>query len=138
MFVRIFIYRSALDRFENQIGLSVGSDACIDQFCDVTMSELPEHGAFAPESFGCVRAEQGEVDELDRDLPLEAAIAPPREPHAAHAAAAQPPEDPIVRNDVASDWFLELVGVRNGHLVCRHVDGWRLQEISRLAMTGQK
>ena len=79
---------------EHQVRLAAVGDPRVDQAGDVGMGEPGEHAPLAAEPLAPHRVEQREVEELDGDLALEAAVAPVGEPDAAHAAA---PEQSLER-----------------------------------------
>ena len=87
-FVAVGVEVPALDELEHQVGLARVGHAGVDQPGDVRMGEPREDGAFAPEALFTAAADQRGVQQLDRDLALEAAVAARGQPHAAHAAVA--------------------------------------------------
>ena len=81
--------RVAFDVFEDQVRLRRGRDSGIEQSRDVRMREPREHRALALEPFVALTADERQVEELDGDETLEAAVASPGAPHGPHAAHAQ-------------------------------------------------
>ena len=71
--------------FENQIGLSSGGDAGVEEFGDVGVGEPAENPAFAFETLFRPASGEPDAQELDRSLSLKAPIATLREPDGAHA-----------------------------------------------------
>ena len=61
-------------------------DAGVDQVSDVGMGEAGQDAALAPEALLAARPTRLGVEQLHRGQALEAAVAAPGEPHAAHAA----------------------------------------------------
>ena len=78
-----------LDALQHQVRLSGRRDACVEQRRDVRMGEASEDVTFTPEALPGGAADQGNVEQLDRDLGLVAAVAAVGEPDAAHAAVAE-------------------------------------------------
>ena len=66
---------AAGDVFEHQVGLSRARDAGVDEPGDVRMREAREDGAFALEALLAAAADQRGVQQLQRRLTLEAAVA---------------------------------------------------------------
>ena len=87
-FVAVRVDVPALDELEHEVRLAGVRDAGVDQPGDVRMGEPREDGALAPEALFAAAADQRGVEQLDRDLAFEAAVAARRQPHAAHAAVA--------------------------------------------------
>ena len=59
------------------------------------MRQPRQERALATEPFDGEAVEDGEVDELDGDVPLEASVAPPRQPDGPHAARAERPDQRV-------------------------------------------
>ena len=78
----------ALDVLEHEVRLAGGRDAGVDEARDVRMGEPREDRAFALEALFAGAADQRGVQQLERRLALEAAVAAGGEPDRAHAAVA--------------------------------------------------
>ena len=77
------------------------SDARVDQARDAWMYKLRQHLTFAPEPLGAAVPHQREVQEFDRGLTLEAAVAAMSEPDAAHTSLTQQMVDGVAADDLA-------------------------------------
>ena len=80
--------------FEDEVRLSIPLDTGIEQSRDVRMLQAGEHAALARKALLRRVPDESEVQQLDRDLSFESAVAAMCEPHGAHAAEA---ENPIQR-----------------------------------------
>ena len=78
----------ALDVLQHQVGLLHRRHTGVDEVRDMRMSEPGQDAALAREPRFRVAAHQTQVQQLDRDLPVEPAIAPLSQPDGSHAAAA--------------------------------------------------
>src|SRR5687768_3515742 len=92
----------AFDELEHEVWLTRVRDARIDQAGDVRMTEPREDDAFTPEPLLATPADQGGVEQLDRDLPFIAAVAAAAQPHAAHPALTDPRDERVGANDHAA------------------------------------
>ena len=72
--------------FEHEVRLADRRHARVDQAGDRRMRQAREDRAFTPEAIFTLAADQRRVQQLDRRVPFEAAVAAPRQPHRAHAA----------------------------------------------------
>ncbi len=107
--VAIAIDRLAVDVFQDEIRLTAGRDAGIDQPRDIRMVQPGEQAALALESLLAARragAHQREIQQLDRGTPLEAAVGALGEPDRAHAALTDRRNQSIGADDVAGEGHL--------------------------------
>jgi hypothetical protein len=74
--------------FEHEERLFEVADAGVNQLRDVRMREGAENPAFPPEAL-FPAAGECDADELDRDAPIEPAVAAFRQPHGAHPALSE-------------------------------------------------
>jgi hypothetical protein len=81
--------RHAVDMLEDEIRLAAFGDAGVEEARDVRMRESRERLALAREPRRAAAAEQREVEQLERDARVVAAVAAASEPDAAHAAGAE-------------------------------------------------
>src|SRR5260370_20806098 len=88
MVTAILIDVLPLDVFEEQVWLTGGRDAGVNQVRDVGMCETRENIAFAFESFLASAPEKRDVQEFDRCVPFEATIAASGQPDGAHSSLA--------------------------------------------------
>src|SRR5262245_20515865 len=72
--------------FENEIGLPVPDDTCVQKLCDMWMREPAEDCAFAFEALLTAASRECDVEKLYRRPTLEPPIAALGKPNAAHAA----------------------------------------------------
>ena len=86
----------AVHVFEDQIRLTAGRDAGVDELRDVRVSQPPEDRAFTCEAFLAAPAER-DVQELDRRAAFESAVAALGEPDGAHAALADRRDERVGR-----------------------------------------
>ncbi len=86
--VAVLVDVPAGDVLEHQVRLSGARDAGVDQPGNVGMREAGKDGPFPLEAFSAGASDQLGVEQLDRRLTFESAVVPRRQPHAAHAAAA--------------------------------------------------
>ena len=86
--IAIPIDAGAVHVLQHEVRLPRRGHPRIDQPRDVGVGYPGECGAFPPESLAADRIEQGQVEQLDRDLALEAAVAPPSQPDGAHSTLA--------------------------------------------------
>ena len=101
--VAVAVDAFALDEVQDQVRLARRRDAGVDQPGDVRMREPGEDVAFAAETLFAGPPDQRGVQELDRDLALEAPVAAAGEPHAAHAALAKRRFQRIGADDLAGE-----------------------------------
>src|SRR6185437_1236391 len=80
--------RLPVNIFQDQIRFPVGGYSCIEQFRNVRMRQLGENSSFAFEPLDSALCSNGQVQELDRNMPFEMAIAAFGQPHGPHAALA--------------------------------------------------
>jgi hypothetical protein len=85
MFVAIAVDWLSVDMFEHEERLFEVADAGVNQLRDVRMREGAENPAFPPEAI-FPAAGECDADELDRDAPIEPAVAAFRQPYGAHPA----------------------------------------------------
>src|SRR5437667_3381677 len=103
----IAVDRLALHVFEDEIRLSGRGDAGIHELRDMGMDKAAEELALAPEpllAFAAVPAAQGNVQELDGDEPVEAAVASLRQPHGPHSAFADLGKELVGADSFAATW----------------------------------
>ena len=92
----------AFDVFQDQIRLAGRRHPGVDEMRDVRMSEAGQDAALAPEApFAGVPDEAG-VEKLHGGPSLEAAIAPPGEPHAAHPSLPDDRDERVGADRLAS------------------------------------
>ncbi len=97
------IDRLAVDVFEHEVRLAAAGHARIEQSRDVRMLEPRQRRAFTHEATPAVAREQCEVEQLDRDLGIEATIAALGQPDAAHAASAERTLERVGANRAAGE-----------------------------------
>ena len=88
MLIAILVDLPSCHIFENKIGLPLACNSSINQLRDVRMRKLAENPAFTLEPLSRSLRGNGEIQKLDRHLPLEAAIDTFGQPHLAHSAIA--------------------------------------------------
>jgi hypothetical protein len=101
--IAIFIDRPAFDVFENQVGLTRGCNARIDQARNVRIRQTRENLAFAPEALLAAPPDEAGVEEFQGGPALEAAVAPMREPDVAHPALADQRIERVRAEDLPGD-----------------------------------
>src|SRR5262249_14947446 len=80
--------RLPLHMLQHQVRPAAGNKSCVENACDVGVSELAEHPTLASEVLNTGAAEQREMQQLDAHAAVEAAVVASGKPHAAHAATA--------------------------------------------------
>ena len=123
--VAVVIDALAFDVLEHQVGMTARRHAGVDEVRDVRMGEAREDVAFAAEPLFAGPAHQREVEQLDRDPSLEAAVAALAQPHAAHAALTDA-LDEAVRADGLSAERREAGVLRQGHGLLQEFRGVEL------------
>ena len=83
--VAVAVDRLPLDVLQHDIGLAKCRHARVNEMGNVRMGKPGQDAALAPEALLPSAADEAGVQELDRRLPLEAAVAPPGKPDVAHA-----------------------------------------------------
>jgi hypothetical protein len=108
---RVAIDARALDVLEDEVWLPGLRDACVEKPRDVRVRQPREQRALTPEPLVTQPIPHGEVDELDRGLALEAAVAAARQPHRTHAAHPERPNERVAadglpghRRRLARNW----------------------------------
>jgi hypothetical protein len=86
--VTVAIDMLALNIFQDEIELPGRGYAGVKEFCDGRMRESPKNAALAPESLLTAAAHQRNVEKLDRNPALEAAITALGQPDASHSTVA--------------------------------------------------
>src|SRR5688572_19332910 len=95
------VYRLALDELHREVGQAVGRGAAVEQAADEWMVEAGEDLALVAEAPDDRLGVHAALEDLQRHPLLEGVVAPDREIHRAHAAAAQL-SDQAVRADAAA------------------------------------
>ena len=97
-FVAILVNMFSFDVFKNEIRLATRSDARIDQFRNMRVSELTKNSTFTLESLTAGYSSNCQMQELDRNAALKAPVAALRQPYAPHAALADMRKKSIYAN----------------------------------------
>ncbi len=79
----------ALHILDDQVGLAIRHRTRIDEARDVGVRQPRQHASLTTKSIESVRRVRGQVEELDRERAFEVAVAALRQPHFAHATAAE-------------------------------------------------
>src|SRR5262249_46530011 len=83
--VAVLIDLLSIHIFENQIWLSVGGDAGIDQLSDIRMRKLTKNLTFLAKPLLNCAGSQSEFKELDGDAPFETSVTSLRKPNNTHS-----------------------------------------------------
>ncbi|CAM4072987.1 hypothetical protein ROSA5918_21850 [Roseateles saccharophilus] len=89
LLLAVLVDGQALDILQHEIGLAAVVHAGIQQPRDMRVRKPAEDLALAGEAGRATAAEHAGAEELDRNVALEAAVGPARQPNRAHAAPAQ-------------------------------------------------
>ena len=100
---------AALDVLDGEIRLAVRREARVVQACDIRMRERGEDLPLARHSLREPGALPGAVRKLQRDRPIDEPVAALRQPHGAHAAAAQ-----LAHQAIGPDGVARLLAVGGG------------------------
>jgi hypothetical protein len=93
--IAVLIDGFAVDVLKNQIWCAIGTDSGIEQFGYMRMNQPAKNAAFAFEPLFSDLTGERDVHELDGGISLEPAVAPLRQPDAAHSALPDFRDQPV-------------------------------------------
>src|SRR5215471_4671309 len=100
MCIAIMVDRITLDIFKDDIRLSRGTYARIQQFCDIRMREAGNDCSFAPEAFLAAMAHESSAQKFHGRFALKSSVAAFGEPNASHASLADERNQPVGSYDL--------------------------------------
>src|SRR6185312_12595265 len=128
--VAILVDGQSLDQLHDEIGAAVVRAPAVVEARDVGMLEAGEDLPFGDEAVEGLGAGQAGAEDLDGDVPLVVLILPAGEIDGSHAAAADPPQQPVGAEAAA---FLLIVEPQPQQLV-----GRALQETAFFSVGGEQ
>jgi hypothetical protein len=115
--VAILVDGDAVDVLEDQVGLSRGGHARVDQVRDVRVRDAREDVPLAAEALLGGAPEPRDVEQLDGGAPFEAAVAALRQPHAAGPALADERDQPVGAQHLAGERRRRRAARRQHHVL---------------------